>query len=120
MDDIVAVEVLDEAGTRHHFLLWGRVYGATAYDELIDAVARRLAKHGIRGGGTPRVLPNVQPARDAPHFFEIWTRMLLDRMDWAPPTSVPPGRAWLDHVRAGMDEGRMVYYLGAPPPGSTP
>ena len=88
MEDIVAVEVGLDTGESRFFLTWGRIQHPVEREKLAAVVLRNAPRFAI-GEGAPvsaRVRWSLQPAIEAPYFFESFFEIASGRFPTEPGT----------------------------------
>jgi hypothetical protein len=108
MEHIVAVEVRLASGENRYFLTWGRIQDNVDPQPLAGLVLSRASRFAIDGvPASARLLWTLQPAADAPYFFEYFFMMTQ--------TQIPFGskyEAWRNKIAEQMENGKEIYYLG--------
>lgn len=109
MEDIVAVEVTTDSGTRCYFLTWGRIQDPVD-PEPLEAIVMEHA-HRFATPGAPlstRVCGTLQDAAEAPRFFEYFFGFCQER--------IPFGRwtyqRWRKRTDAEMRAGKHLAFCG--------
>lgn len=109
MEDIVAVEVGLDTGESRFFLTWGRIQDPVGLEKLAAVVLKNAPRFAI-GDGAPvsaRVRWSLQPATEAPYFYEVFFQMCQQ------PIPFGAGyEAWRKRMLRRMREGKEIHYLG--------
>lgn len=109
MEEVVAIKATDTRGKNHFLITWGRVFGRTDPQPLLDAVRVSLPQFGLSAVRRLDLCATLQQASGQPFFYEAL--LSFGRQ------SIPSGKGrttWDATRRKRIEAGKEIYYLGPP------
>lgn len=70
MEDLVAIRVTHEDGSRHYLMTWGRLFDAVDPEGLLDAITPHLSRFGLQKHKEVFLCYTLAEASDQPYFYE--------------------------------------------------
>jgi|GEM_PF-1257947 len=110
MEDIGAVALELEAGTRRFFLTWGRIQDPVEPGPLEQLVLKHCMSYDL--GGTPVracLCGTLQEAVDTPYFYEHFFMIGQQTIPFCKKY-----KKWKKQMSKKMQGGKELYYLGNP------
>lgn len=111
MEDVIAVEIVDHSGVKHHVITFGRVQDPVDPTAVVEIVLGAASRFGLDDSVAARLCTSLQEAKGAPYFYEAVIEFSAKRAEAAIESDRGRWRARTDRE---MREGRHLYYLGHP------
>ena len=112
MDDVVAFRVRLTNGEDRFLLTWGRVFDPIDGRLLAEKVKEHLGQFSLGGEAKSiEMCDALRAAAGAKYFFEAFFAMCQKRVPFGPGYE-----EWAIAIRAQVETGREIYYLGANTP----
>jgi hypothetical protein len=108
VNHIIAIEVKLVSGELRHFLTWGRVHDPVDPIPVAAALMGNIGRFELDGEPVAaRVLWSLQPATDAPYFYEAYFAMSQKVIPFGPQYTT-----WERKMREAIDRGEEIYPVG--------
>ena len=113
MDDVVAVRLVMDDGSKRYFVTLGRIFDAVEPQRLLRAVAEHAKAYDLQGTVVEvslcEMLREAADSSEAPYFYEAM--LAISRVP------IPFGKnhaKWQRRTRKAIRRGQHMHYCGGP------
>lgn len=107
MEHIIGITVKDRVKGNAAFLTWGRVFGRTESEKLLNIIKTHLDTFNIHNLDTIEICATLQDVATYPYFYENFFMLCQEKIPFGAHY-----KQWQEEKRKAIIEGKEIYFLG--------